>query len=319
MRTCKPRLGYYAWKPLVICKALSQIEPGAMLLFMDANLKKYQESFMSATTWFFQYVMMWSWPSALLLLPFITMTQIVDDHSHHSWNEGSSKTIKKRFFVTIFKRLYRSWIAWPQQDYREGLKDLRKTCCKLLERTDFFVPLEDAMWKRIQIQGFQQKIEGCLFKSCCLFVPSLPLEEKVMSCQVSHICIYLLFIIYVLYCIVFFWPPFFYFYMQFFVGCWPLSHPIEDSVLHSLDLNPFAKEPLQSPYFGTDGCQHLWHCLCSMCQGQVLAASFLFRFQEISGIRWLVWRSETYDWWGRPWLWWLGSLEGLSLHVQQCC
>ena len=208
MRTGKPRLGYYAWKPLVICKALSQIEPGAMLLFMDANLKKYQESFMSATTWFFQYVMMWSWPSALLLLPFITMTQIVDDHSHHSWNEGSSTTIKKRFLVTIFKRLYRSWFAWPQQDYREGLKDLRKTCCKLLERTDFFVPLEDAMWKRIQIQGFQQKIEGCLFKSCCLFVPGLPLEEKVMSCQVSHICIYLLFTIYVLYCtVLYFFDP----------------------------------------------------------------------------------------------------------------
>lgn len=37
------RLGYYAWKPLVICKALSQVEPGSMLLFMDANLQKYQE------------------------------------------------------------------------------------------------------------------------------------------------------------------------------------------------------------------------------------------------------------------------------------
>ena len=36
------------------------------------------------------------------------------------------------------------------QDYREGLQDLRKTCRKLLERTDFFVPLEDPMWKRIQ-------------------------------------------------------------------------------------------------------------------------------------------------------------------------
>lgn len=71
------KLGYYAWKPLVICKALSQVEPGAILLFMDANLQKYQ-------------------------------------------------------------------------DYREGLQDLRKTCRKLLERTDFFVPLEDPMWKRIQ-------------------------------------------------------------------------------------------------------------------------------------------------------------------------
>lgn len=37
-----------------------------------------------------------------------------------------------------------------RQDYREGLQDLRKTCRKLLERTDFFVPLEDPMWKRIQ-------------------------------------------------------------------------------------------------------------------------------------------------------------------------
>jgi hypothetical protein len=36
------RLGYYAWKPLVICKALAQVEPGAILLFMDANLQKYQ-------------------------------------------------------------------------------------------------------------------------------------------------------------------------------------------------------------------------------------------------------------------------------------
>eukprot|EP00435_Cladocopium_sp_Y103_P018192 s1290_g4.t1 len=71
------KLGYYAWKPLVICKALSQVEPGSMLLFVDANLQKYQ-------------------------------------------------------------------------DYREGLQDLRKTCRKLLERTDFFVPLEDPMWKRIQ-------------------------------------------------------------------------------------------------------------------------------------------------------------------------
>jgi len=71
------KLGYYAWKPLVICKVLSQLQPGDMLLFMDANLKKYK-------------------------------------------------------------------------DYRQGLADLRSTCTHLLQRTDIFVPLEDAVWKRIR-------------------------------------------------------------------------------------------------------------------------------------------------------------------------
>lgn len=36
------RLGYYAWKPLVISKALTQIDEGSMLLFMDANTEKYK-------------------------------------------------------------------------------------------------------------------------------------------------------------------------------------------------------------------------------------------------------------------------------------
>lgn len=36
------------------------------------------------------------------------------------------------------------------EDYREGLPDLLHTCRRLLERTDFFVPLEDAIWKRIR-------------------------------------------------------------------------------------------------------------------------------------------------------------------------
>ena len=36
------RLGYYAWKPLVISKALTQIDEGSMLLFMDANMEKYK-------------------------------------------------------------------------------------------------------------------------------------------------------------------------------------------------------------------------------------------------------------------------------------
>ena len=38
------KLCYYAWKPLVIAKALAHIEKGSMLLFMDANLQKYKAS-----------------------------------------------------------------------------------------------------------------------------------------------------------------------------------------------------------------------------------------------------------------------------------
>ncbi|CAJ1452712.1 unnamed protein product [Effrenium voratum] len=34
------KLGYYAWKPLVISKALSQLQTGEILLFMDANIQK---------------------------------------------------------------------------------------------------------------------------------------------------------------------------------------------------------------------------------------------------------------------------------------
>ena len=71
------KLGYYAWKPLVICKVLSQLQPGDMLLFMDANVRKYR-------------------------------------------------------------------------DYKEGLSDLPSTCSHLLQRADIFVPLEDAVWKRIR-------------------------------------------------------------------------------------------------------------------------------------------------------------------------
>ncbi|CAE7270095.1 unnamed protein product [Symbiodinium pilosum] len=71
------KLGYYAWKPLVICKVLSQLQPGDILLFMDANIRKYR-------------------------------------------------------------------------DYKDGLADLPHTCNHLLQRADIFVPLEDAVWKRIR-------------------------------------------------------------------------------------------------------------------------------------------------------------------------
>lgn len=37
------KLGYYAWKPLVICKALEQIPQGSNLLFMDAYIRKYPQ------------------------------------------------------------------------------------------------------------------------------------------------------------------------------------------------------------------------------------------------------------------------------------
>lgn len=72
-------LGYYAWKPLVICRALARVPEGGMLLFMDANVRKY-----------------------------------------------------------------------PQ--YLEGLRELPETCSAVLERcgADLFIPLEDAIWKRIR-------------------------------------------------------------------------------------------------------------------------------------------------------------------------
>ena len=37
-----------------------------------------------------------------------------------------------------------------REDYREGLADLSHTCRRLLERSDFLVPLEDPIWKRIR-------------------------------------------------------------------------------------------------------------------------------------------------------------------------
>lgn len=113
------KLGYYAWKPLVICKALSQVEPGSMLLFMDANLQKYQ-------------------------------------------------------------------------DYQEGLHDLLKTCRKLLERTDFFVPLEDPMWKRIQNHSKSLTLElmdACTYNIAfapCICVNRILMRRTAMVERLVH-------------------------------------------------------------------------------------------------------------------------------------
>ena len=153
---CVLRLGYYAWKPLVICKALSRIEPGAMLLFMDANLQKYQAAgplqFALWRTHLYTLIIINSPCVQVSRIIARSTMQVSDNISigiiHVYWNPC---------MATARIEYFKLWVSGskqcPCQDYRKGLHDLSKTCRTLLARTDFFVPLEDAMWKRIQILG----------------------------------------------------------------------------------------------------------------------------------------------------------------------